>query len=85
MWNFIKRAWSRGLVILLPLLFLIILIREFIELMIGLATPIADLVFAEEFIAAFPSIEVLALLLLAAVSLIVGIFSVIPFMASASS
>ena len=85
MWNFIKRAWSRGLVSLLPLLFLIILIREFIELRIGLATPIADLVFAEEFIAAFPSIEVLALLLLAAVSLIVGIFSVIPFMASASS
>ena len=40
---------------------------------------------SEEFIAAFPSIEVLALLLLAAVSLIVGIFSVIPFMASASS
>lgn len=82
-WKFVKRVWFRGLVILLPLLFLIIILREFIELMIGLATPIADLMFTEEFIAAFPSIEVLALLLLAAVSLIVGILSVIPFLASA--
>ena len=85
MWKFIKRVWFRGLVILLPLLFLIILVREFVELMIGLATPIADLLFSEETIAAFPSIEVLALLLIAAVSLVVGIFAVIPPLASASS
>ena len=85
MWSFVKRAWFRGLVILLPLLFLIIILREFIELMIGLATPIADLLFTEEFIDAFPSIEVLALLLLAVVSLIVGIFSVIPLLASPCS
>ena len=43
MLKFLKTAIFTGLLILLPVLFLIIIIKEFLGLIIGLATPIADL------------------------------------------
>ena len=43
MFKFLKSATLNGLLILLPILFLIIVIKELLELLIGLATPIADL------------------------------------------
>jgi uncharacterized membrane protein len=58
-------------------LFLIIVIKEFVELLIGLATPIADL-FPKTLIESVPETEVLALLLIVAASLFLGLLSMIP-------
>ena len=46
MWKFVKNALFGGLGVLLPILLLIIVLKEFVELLIGLATPIADLFIA---------------------------------------
>jgi uncharacterized membrane protein len=81
MFKFFRTAIFNGLLIILPLLFLVIILKEFIELIIGLATPIADLL-PMEFIDTVPETEVLAALLIFFAALIVGILSLIPFGAS---
>jgi uncharacterized membrane protein len=81
MFKFFKTAIFNGLLIILPVLFLVIILKEFIELIIGLATPIADLL-PLEFIDTVPETEVLAALLILFAALIVGILSLIPFGAS---
>ncbi len=73
-----KSALFRGLLTLLPILFLLIIIDEFIGLMIGLATPIADLLFPQEFIESIPETELLALLLIVLGATTVGLFARIP-------
>lgn len=42
--NFIKNALFRGLVILIPLVLVFLTLRELLEVMIALATPIADFI-----------------------------------------
>jgi len=74
MWGFLKRALFGGLGILLPLLLLVIVLKEFVELLIGLATPIADLL-PEKLIESVPETEVLAVLLIVGASLILGLLS----------
>jgi uncharacterized membrane protein len=43
MFGYLKNAIFRGLVILIPVVLVYITIRELVEIMIGFATPIADL------------------------------------------
>jgi uncharacterized membrane protein len=77
MLRFLKAAIFRGLLILLPVLFLIVLIKELFGLIIGLATPIADL-FPHEMIESIPETNVLAALLILGSALIVGIMALLP-------
>ena len=78
MWKFVKTALFGGLGILLPILLLVIVLKEFVELLIALATPIADLL-PEKLIESVSETEVLAALLIVAASLILGLLSMIPF------
>ena len=77
MWKFFKNALFGGLGVLLPILLLIIVLKEFVELLIGLATPIADLL-PKEMIENIPETEVLAVLLIVTASLMLGVLSMIP-------
>jgi len=77
MLRFLKSAIFNGLLILLPILFLIIVIKEFFDLIIGLATPIADL-FPRDAIESIPETNVLAMLLILGSALIVGIVALLP-------
>jgi uncharacterized membrane protein len=81
MFRFLKTATLNGLLILLPILFLIIILKELLELLIGLATPIADL-FPHAMIDSIPEVNVLAVLLILGSSLAVGIFALLPGTAS---
>ena len=78
MFQKLKSALFRGLLILLPILFLIIIIDEFIGLMIGLATPIADLLLPPEVIDSIPETELLALLLIVLGAMTAGLLAMIP-------
>lgn len=78
MLKFLKSTLFSGLLILLPLLFLIIIIKEFLGLIIGLATPIADL-FPREAIEGVPETNILAVLLILAAALTAGILARLPF------
>ena len=77
MFKFLKSATLNGLLTLLPILFLIIVIKELLELLIGLATPIADL-FPRDMIEGIPEVNVLAALLILGASLTVGILALVP-------
>ncbi|MEH6588952.1 MAG: hypothetical protein V7746_01780 [Halioglobus sp.] len=77
MFKFLKEVVFNGLLIIFPVLFLIIIIKEFIALIIGLATPIADL-FPRDLIEGIPETEILAALLILAASFIVGIIAKLP-------
>jgi uncharacterized membrane protein len=81
MLKFLKSTLFTGLLILLPVLFLIIIIKEFLELIIGLATPIADL-FPRETIEGVPETNILAVLLILAAALTLGILARLPFSAA---
>ncbi len=74
MFKFLKSAIFNGLVILLPVLFLFIILKEFAELIIGLATPLADL-FPRDAIESIPETEVLAALLILVAALTIGVVS----------
>jgi uncharacterized membrane protein len=82
MWKFVKTALFGGLGILLPILLLVIVLKEFVELLIGLATPIADLL-PEKLIESIPQTEVLAVLLIVAASLVLGVLSMVPMVRAA--
>jgi uncharacterized membrane protein len=77
MFKFLKSTTLNGLLALLPILFLIIVIKELLELLIGLATPIADL-FPHEMIDSVPEVNILAFLLILGGSLAVGILALVP-------
>lgn len=84
MFKFLKSATFNGLLILLPVLFLIIVIKELLELLIALATPIADL-FPHEMIDSIPEVNVLAFLLILGSALTVGVLALLPGAASIGS
>jgi uncharacterized membrane protein len=77
MLKFLKSAILNGLLILLPVLFLFVVLKELLQLLIGLATPIADLL-PSHIIDSFPDISVLAVLLIFCSSLIIGILALLP-------
>jgi uncharacterized membrane protein len=75
--KFLKSAVFSGILILLPVLFLVIILKEFAELLIGLATPIADL-FPIDAFDSIPETNVLAALLLLGASFLVGLVAMVP-------
>ena len=74
MMNFFKSALVNGLVILLPIVLVFLAIRELLEMLVGIATPLADL---------FPSgtfdhvreTEIMAVLLIVGAALLFGTLS----------
>ena len=74
MLNFLKNAIFRGLVILIPIVLLYITLRELLDLMVGFAAPIADL-FPEGSIETEHDTEIIAVLLIAGSTLLLGLLS----------
>ena len=77
MFKFLKTASLTGLLVLLPLVLLYLMLREMIELMVVIATPIADL-FPEGTFDTEHQTEILAALIIICTALIIGILSKIP-------
>lgn len=71
MFTFLKNALVRGLVILIPLVILYVTFRELLEIMVSLATPIADL-FPEDTFDTEHETEILAILLIIGTALLLG-------------
>jgi len=76
MFDFLKNALVKGLIILIPVMLLYITLREILEMMVGLATPIADLFPADTFDTEHDT-EILAMLLILGTTLVLGTLAVI--------
>jgi uncharacterized membrane protein len=74
MFNFFKSALVNGLVILLPVVLVFLAIREIFEMLVGIATPIADL-FPEGTFDHVQETQIIAILLIVGASLLLGILS----------
>jgi len=74
MFNFLKNAIFRGLVVLIPVVILYVTIRELLQLMVALATPIADLFPAGTFDHQKET-EIIAALLVAGTALLLGLLA----------
>ena len=74
MFNFLKNAIFRGLVVLIPVVVLYVTIRELLQLMVALATPIADLFPAGTFDHQKET-EIIAALLVVGTALLLGILA----------
>jgi len=72
--NFIKSAVVNGLVILIPLVLILVAIKEIISLMISFATPIADM-FPEGTFDNVKETEIISLLLILGVAFVLGLLS----------
>lgn len=72
--NFIKSAVVNGLVILIPLVLVLVAIREVFSLMISFATPIADM-FPEGTFDNVKETEIISLLLILGVAFLLGLLS----------
>jgi uncharacterized membrane protein len=72
MLDFLKNALLRGLVILIPTVLVYITLRELVEIMIGFATPLADLI-SEDWIREDDPVGLIALVLILLVSLALGL------------
>lgn len=71
MFNAIKSTLFRGLLILIPMIIVYVTIRELMELMVGMATPIADL-FPEGTFDHEKETEIIAFLLIVGMALLLG-------------
>lgn len=71
--EFIKTTVLGGLFVLLPILLLALMLNEVFVVVIGLATPIADVVFPQRVLDAVESPFVLALVVLFAASFLLGL------------
>ena len=74
MFKFLKNTIFRGLVILIPVVILYVTIRELLQLMVALATPIADL-FPPGTFDHQQETEIIAALLVAATALLLGMLA----------
>jgi uncharacterized membrane protein len=72
MFRFIKNAIVRGLVILIPVVVLYITLRELVEIMVGFATPIADL-FPQGYFREDDATELIAAVLILATAFFLGL------------
>lgn len=72
--NFFKSALVNGLVILLPVILVFLALREIFEMLVGIATPIADL-FPKGTFDNVRETEILAILLIVGVSVTLGVIS----------
>lgn len=83
MFTFIKNVFVRGLVFLIPVVVLYITLRELVEIMIGFATPIADM-FPPGYFREDDSTELIAIFLILATAFTLGlIFTLKPTRAAA--
>jgi len=83
MFRFIKNALVRGLVFLIPVVVLFITLRELLEIMIGFATPIADL-FPQDTFREDDATEIIAIILIILTAFTLGlIWSIKPTRAAA--
>jgi uncharacterized membrane protein len=76
MFNFLKNAFLRGLIFLIPLVVLFITLRELLELMVAMATPIADL-FPEGTFDHEKETEIIAALLIVGTALFLGLMTTV--------
>lgn len=76
MLNLLKNALLKGLAILIPLVLLYITLRELLEMMVGLATPIADLFPVDTFDVEHET-EIVALLLIVGTTILLGLLAAI--------
>ena len=72
MFNFLKNALFRGLVVLIPAVLVYLTIRELFEAMISLATPIADFI-SNDWIQENDPTRLIALVLIILVALLLGL------------
>ena len=72
MFGYLKNALLRGLVVLIPVVLVYVTIRELLEIMIGFATPIADL-FPEGWILEDDPVELVAAILIFGTALLLGL------------
>ena len=72
MFNFLKNALLRGLVVLIPVVLVYLTIRELFEAMVFLATPIADFI-SSDWIQENDPTRLIALVLIVLVALILGL------------
>lgn len=73
--NFLKTTFVGGLFILLPLLLLQLMLDEIFQLLVALATPIADLILSKEWVEGFNAPIILTILLIFVTSFILGILA----------
>jgi uncharacterized membrane protein len=76
MFNFLKKVFLRGLLVMLPILVLYLTLRELIEIMVGVATPIADLFPPGTFDVEHQT-EILAGVLIVGTALVLGLIATI--------
>jgi uncharacterized membrane protein len=72
--NFLKSAIVNGLVILIPLVLLFLAIKGILSMMVGIATPIADM-FPKEIFDHVKETEIIAVLLIVGTALVFGLLS----------
>lgn len=72
MFKFLKNAFLRGLVILIPVVLVYLTLRELLEVMIAIATPIADM-FPGDWIRKEDPENLIALILIVLTALLLGI------------
>lgn len=72
--NFIKSALVNGLVILLPVVLVFLAIKEIFAMLVGIATPIADL-FPEGTFDHIKETEIIAILLISGLAILLGVIS----------
>ena len=72
MFNFLKNALFRGLVVLIPAVLVYLTIRELFEAMVSLATPIADFI-SNDWIQENDPTRLIALVLIILVALLLGL------------
>lgn len=77
MWNFFKKALLSGLLILIPAVLVYLTLKELVDAMIGIATPIADLL-PEGFIREDDWIPLIAFLLIVMAAMIIGVLWMAP-------
>ena len=71
----LKSTMLKGLFILLPILLLFLLLAEIFQLLVALATPLADLIFPPDVLENVKEEVLLAILLLLGFSLLVGLLA----------
>jgi len=72
MFKYLKNALFRGLVVLIPVVLIYLTLRELLDVMIAIATPIADLV-SDDWIREGDPVRLIAFFLIVLTALIIGL------------
>lgn len=72
MFKYLKNALFRGLVVLIPVVLIYLTLRELLDVMIAIATPIADLV-SDDWIREGDPVRLIAFVLIVLTALIIGL------------